>query len=97
MRQLLSDERGRGTLFVDVREREEFAKARVEGVENLPMSEFVLHWDTLAGASRIFLVCDVGSRSLVAAETLMRLGLAHVGDLAGGMRAWVGSGLPIIR
>ena len=96
-RQLLAEGRSKGALFVDVREADEFARFRIEGTVNIPVSELLLHWNELKSASAVYFMCDLGSRSLVAAESVQRLGLAQVGDLALGTSGWIAAGNPVLR
>jgi rhodanese-related sulfurtransferase len=44
--------------------------------------------------ARVILVCANGYSSSLAADSLRQLGFTDVGDLIGGMAAWVAAGLP---
>lgn len=83
--------RALGARLVDVRSREEFADAHLEGAELVPL-------DTLPGAAvgwdhstPIITVCRSGNRSLIAARALEQLGFTAVASLRGGMLALGGS------
>ena len=45
---------------------------------------------------RLVLVCSHGYSSSLAAATLVDLGLAGTGDVAGGFEAWCRAGLPVV-
>jgi rhodanese-related sulfurtransferase len=46
-------------------------------------------------ARHVLLICDHGCSSLLAAATLVELGFARAGDVAGGFAAWREAGLPV--
>ena len=95
LQQLLSDACGKPVLFLDIREPEELVRSGVEGLRNLPMSELPMYWDELKSAEAVYLFCSQGNRSLMATETLTRLGLTNVNNVTGGYNAWVSLGLPV--
>jgi rhodanese-related sulfurtransferase len=45
----------------------------------------------------LVLVCNGGYSSSLAAASLLDLGFADVGDLIGGLRAWIGAGLDVVE
>jgi rhodanese-related sulfurtransferase len=45
---------------------------------------------------RVIVVCQEGFASSLAAASLLDLGLSGATDLAGGFRAWVSAGLPVV-
>jgi rhodanese-related sulfurtransferase len=45
--------------------------------------------------SRPIVICDHGYSSSLAAASLVELGFARAGDVAGGFEAWRASGLPV--
>ncbi len=83
-----------GAVLIDVREPHEFASERIEGALNFPLSLFD------AGAlpdGKLVLYCAGGVRSVRAAAACDMAGVAIVGHLAGGIRAWMMAGLPVER
>jgi rhodanese-related sulfurtransferase len=44
---------------------------------------------------RLILVSETGARSALAAGTLRQMGYHNVAHLDGGIRAWIGQGLPV--
>lgn len=81
-------------VLVDVREPAEFHNARIEGAILHPLSQFD---PASLPPGQIVLQCGVGKRSAQAAEICARAGVKLAGHLAGGLNAWAGAGLPIIR
>jgi molybdopterin/thiamine biosynthesis adenylyltransferase/rhodanese-related sulfurtransferase len=87
-----------GALLVDVREDNERATGTPPGALGLSRGFLELRIEQ-AESDRdreILLLCGSGQRSLLAAETLQRMGYRHVASIAGGMGAWKAAGLPLI-
>lgn len=94
-----------GTIVIDLREPEERLRdGSIRGAVHVPrgMLEFradptsAYHDERLHPDRRILLHCASGGRSALAAAALRQLGYADVGHLAGGIRAWVDAGLPVV-
>ncbi|MDH3592249.1 MAG: molybdopterin-synthase adenylyltransferase MoeB [Planctomycetota bacterium] len=85
-----------GAALVDVREREEHAAGAARGSVPLPKGYLELHAEkTLPDKKQTVLVmCQIGQRSLFAAEALERLGYEDVRNVTGGYRGWAEAGLP---
>ena len=81
------------TVFVDVREPNEYNLGHVPGAVFIPRG-------TLEGQieqrvprdKRIVLYCAGGNRSALAADTLAQMGYSRVESLAQGWRGWVNAG-----
>ena len=86
-----------GAVLVDVREDEETAAGSPAGALRLPRGFLELRIEEKAPdtARTILLMCAGGTRSLFAAEDLVRLGYADVRSVAGGYSAWKAAGLPV--
>jgi phage shock protein E len=84
-----------GTLLIDVREAEEWAKERAEGAMHLSKGilEVKIEEKVPDPATPIVLYCGGGNRSALAAENLQRMGYTNVASLAGGFKAWKDQGL----
>ncbi len=80
--------RDSGARVLDVREAAEFEKYRLPGSERISLSELGLILPELRKASKIFLVCQSGRRSLNAAQTLAYVGIGQCVQLQGGLQAW---------
>jgi rhodanese-related sulfurtransferase len=94
-----------GALLVDIRpQAQRAAEGALPGA--LVVERNVLEWRLdpasdarlpEAGDYRrpVVVVCSEGYASSLAAASLQDLGLVNATDLAGGFRAWAGSGLPV--
>jgi rhodanese-related sulfurtransferase len=81
-----------GLQLIDVREREEVAIARLEGFENLPLSEFA-EWSNQIPTrfnpdAETLVLCHHGSRSAQMCHWLMGQGFTNVKNIAGGLEAY---------
>ena len=65
----------------------------VDGAVNLPLPELAGRVGELNGRP-LAVVCASGYRSTVAASVLERSGFHRLYNVAGGMKAWIESGLP---
>lgn len=93
-----------GAVIIDTRSRE--ARAR-DGVVpgSIHIERTVLEWRLDPGGEwrtphvepddRLIVVCTDGYSSLLAAESLLELGL-DARDVIGGIRAWRAAGLPLV-
>ena len=67
-----------GSLFIDVREEAEFKLGHLAGPLNMPSSEVGFHWEQLKNASKVYVFCSGGDRSVQIVRTLNYLGLNNV-------------------
>lgn len=81
-------------LLVDVREPYEFDTVRIEGAVNLPLSTFDPAALPSEPGKRVVLSCAGGVRSVNAAHLCQAAGVDIHEHLAGGIKAWMASGLP---
>ncbi|MFA5824887.1 MAG: rhodanese-like domain-containing protein [Gallionellaceae bacterium] len=89
---------GSQPLLLDVREPAEFAMLRIPGSINVPRGilEQSCEWDydetvpeLAAGREReIVVICRSGKRSVLAADTMLRMGFTNVVSLKTGVRGW---------
>jgi rhodanese-related sulfurtransferase len=84
-----------GVPFIDVREVEEYAQARIPGASLLPLSEFMARYGEIPQDRPVVLYCRTGNRSWQAAAWLASLGYDQVLNLEGGIVRWYRSGLPV--
>lgn len=86
---------GGGALLVDIREAEEIAQGTPVGAQPLGRGflEMRLEQTVRDKAQTVLLLCASGSRSLLAADQLSRLGYSDVRSVAGGFDAWKDAGL----
>ncbi|UYP17934.1 rhodanese-like domain-containing protein [Rhodococcus sp. Z13] len=83
-----------GATVIDVRERDEYVQARVPGVTNIPLSEFVARVEEIPTEGTVYVICAVGGRSLQAAQYLAARGVDAV-SVAGGTDLWARTGRPV--
>lgn len=90
---------GQGALLIDVREDAERACGTPANAAGLTRGYLELRIEQVeADRDRsILLICGSGQRSLLAAETLDRMGYQDVHSVAGGFDRWKSEGLPTIR
>jgi rhodanese-related sulfurtransferase len=83
-------------LLIDVREPNEYALERIAGALLYPLSTFDPRAVPAEGR-KIVVHCAAGRRSMQAAQKMVEAGHASVTNLDGGLAAWKGAGLPLIR
>jgi rhodanese-related sulfurtransferase len=85
-------------LVVDVREVGEFEAVRLEDdVALVPLSEFGTRYEELPRDRPLLMMCAGGTRSAAATAHLLRNGYTDVVNVAGGIKDWEASGLPVRR
>jgi rhodanese-related sulfurtransferase len=86
-----------GARLIDVREESEWTAGHAAAAEHL--GKGVIERDIEAAVpdrdAEVILYCGGGFRSVLAADTLQRMGYRNVHSMAGGWRAWRESGAPI--
>lgn len=86
-------------LVVDLRPAADFDKGHIAGAKNVQMSQFDPENKQLAPAKAlpVVLVCKVGESATTAAKRLRKAGFSNVSVLEGGVQAWQGADLPLVR
>ena len=87
-----------GLLLLDIRCPDEFAAARIPGSVNVPRGILEIAVDygyeetmpelVAARERRVMVICRSGNRSVLAADTLAKMGYANVASLRTGLRGW---------
>lgn len=85
-----------GAVLLDVREPFEFHAGHVPDATNIPLGRLGAEHATLPRDREILVICATGNRSATATSSLRRLGYDAF-NVAGGMAAWQGKGLPVAR
>lgn len=85
-------------LLIDVREAGETAGGMAEHARPVPRGYLEMRIGDLATGTDqpLLLMCGSGTRSLLAADDLRRLGYDDVRSVAGGFSAWKAAGLPVV-
>ncbi len=87
---------GNKDLILDVRTPEEYVSGHVPGSKNIPLGEIGGRHSELHGFDKIFVYCQAGRRSQVAAMTLESLGFKNIICISTfGMGHWIASGFPV--
>ena len=77
---------------VDVREADEYADGHIPGAVNVPLSELIEKYTSIAKNENIYVVCQLGGRSARACEFLSNLpefDASHFINVVGGTAAWI--------
>lgn len=86
-------------LVVDLRPYADFQKGHIAGSKNVLMSQFDPESKQLAPAKAlpVVVVCQSGLTAGGAAKRLKKAGFSNVGILDGGIDAWRGADLPLVK
>ncbi|KGM17146.1 rhodanese-like domain-containing protein [Actinotalea fermentans] len=86
-----------GVVLLDVRTPQEFAEGHLDGAVNLDVSaaDFTTRLADLDPEATYAVYCRSGNRSQTALGLMSQAGIDGAADLAGGIGAWVGAGLPV--
>ena len=76
------------TVFIDVRDTHERLVDRLPQSEHVPLNELIESGVPYPVSTPLVIYCASGSRSLLAAESLLRRGHTEVHNLEGGLSAW---------
>jgi hydroxyacylglutathione hydrolase len=82
-------------LVLDVRSEAEFAEGHVPGAANIPLGHLQRRAGELPRDRPVAVQCTSGSRSVIAAALLLRLGFAGVREVPEGLEGHVAAGLPV--
>ena len=84
-------------LLIDLRDAADVAAGKAPGAVRVAHDDYP-HMATLAaGCANLYLICGTGKRSMLAARELAACGVHNAVNVAGGMQAWRGAGLPITQ
>ena len=89
----------RGAAVIDVRSAEDFATGHVVNARNIPLAEIEAQDAVLKkrGKKGLLTVCDTGTASSRAANTLRKAGYENVFSLKEGLRGWQQANLPLVK
>jgi rhodanese-related sulfurtransferase len=84
-------------VLVDVREDNEWDKVRIPGAIHVGRGVLEVNIESLVPqkSTPIVVYCQGGGRSAVAADVLAKMGYTNVSSLAGGLAAYLDTGLPV--
>ena len=82
---------------IDVREFSEFNSERIADAKLMPLSNFEKHEAEIDHTKPVYIMCRSGNRAKQAAERLTTRGFTDIHVIEGGMTAWAGANLPVIK
>ena len=82
-------------VVVDVREEDEYLSGHVPGAISVPLSIVADNVEAFRHEQTTYVICQVGGRSMRAAEFLADAGITVI-NVAGGTGAWITSGYDIV-
>ena len=82
-------------VVVDVREEDEYVSGHVPSAISVPLSIVVDNVEAFRHEQTTYVICQVGGRSMRAAEFLADAGITVI-NIAGGTGAWIASGYEIV-
>jgi len=87
-----------GAMMIDVREPDEVKALAydVDGIVNIPLSEFQNRLNEIPKDKKIILACRSGNRSMRAATILAKSGYTQVYNMEGGIKGWQAKNLEVI-
>ena len=85
-----------GAFLLDVREHDEWDAGHAPEAAHIPMGQIEARRAELPEGATILCVCHLGGRSAAVTEALLNAGHQAI-NVAGGMEAWAGAGLPVVR
>jgi len=82
---------------LDVRKQNEWDTGYIEGAVHIFVGHLIDKLSQIPKEKPTVVHCSAGYRSGLAASIILRAGYTDVYNVAGGINAWISSGLPIIR
>lgn len=77
------------TVFLDVREPNEWNLGRIPGALHIPRGQLEGRLEAAVDrGSKVVIYCASGNRSALAADTMMQMGYTDVVSMRGGFTAW---------
>jgi rhodanese-related sulfurtransferase len=89
----------KGATIVDVRPAEAYAGGHIVNAKNMPLATLVGNPDPIGKKKDKLLltVCDTGAEARRAANALRKVGYGSAFSLKGGLAAWRGDNLPLVK
>ena len=82
-------------VLVDVRTDQEVSRGVILGARHIPLHLLPARFEEIDRSRVVVFYCQTGARSAQASGFLSGKGWQEVYNLAGGINAWVGKGMPI--
>ena len=85
-----------GSLVIDVRETDEFAAGHVPTAISIPLSTLQDRVDEFRHQGTVYVICQVGGRSMRACQYLADFGIDNLVNIAGGTTGWIALGNDVV-
>ena len=85
-----------GSLLIDVREADEFAAGHVPTAISIPLSTVQDRVDEFRHQGTVYVICQVGGRSMRACQYLADFDIENLVNIAGGTTGWIALGNDVV-
>ena len=85
-----------GSLVIDVREADEFAAGHVPSAISIPLSTVQDRVDEFRHQGTVYVICQVGGRSMRACQYLADFDINNLVNSAGGTTGWIALGNDVV-
>lgn len=85
-----------GSLLIDVRETDEFAAGHVPTAISIPLSTVQDRVDEFRHQGTVYVICQVGGRSMRACQYLADFDIDNLVNIAGGTTGWIALGNDVV-
>ena len=85
-----------GSLVIDVRETDEFAAGHVPTAISIPLSTVQDRVDEFRHQGTVYVICQVGGRSMRACQYLADFDINNLVNIAGGTTGWIALGNDVV-
>ena len=85
-----------GSLVIDVREADEFAVGHVPSAISIPLSTLQDRVDEFRHQGTVYVICQVGGRSMRACQYLADFDINNLVNIAGGTTGWIALGNDVV-
>lgn len=88
-----------GALLLDVREQDEYAAGHAPNAKLIPLGQLDTRLQEIAAYKDkpVVVMCRSGRRSAKAVALLQEAGYSQVSNVKGGIQAWEGEGLEVVK
>jgi rhodanese-related sulfurtransferase len=85
-----------GSLLIDVREADEFAAGHVPTAISIPLSTVHDRVDEFRHQGTVYVICQVGGRSMRACQYLADFDIDNLVNIVGGTTGWIALGNDVV-
>jgi rhodanese-related sulfurtransferase len=85
-----------GSLLIDVREADDYAAGHVPTAISIPLSTVQDRVDEFRHQETVYVICQVGGRSMRACQYLADFDIDNLVNIAGGTTGWIALGNAVV-